>query len=1413
MTEIFYDGKRVAEYSDDPQLQPGGEYKQKPDSYWVGIAKKLFEEGDKINGIPQQSSTFRSTHFSEPNILAHVRFNERTDANGSKTLFIEEIQSDWHQKGRDRGYVLEVDPKTLPVKPDAAGRPGVWEVTMPGGEKVEYATRSPERAQELAATKLKSQGVPDAPFKKSWPELAMKRMIRWAAENGFDKVAWTTGTQQVARYPEALRQVVDDIKWGKEGYAQENYVQAEKAGSKVIRAKFNREGIVTHSTEGKAEGKHLSELFGKTMAQRMVDEPFGQIKGEDFTVGGEGMKGFYDKMLVDVGNKLGKRFGAKVGETTLKWDAPTMKQMERQPGVEKIKPDFGKVHSLEITPSMKSSVLREGQPLFQEDKPPSWEEQPNLFRPTPKLSEQQRAEMIRKATEEKGAPLTEAEQGNLFRKTPHLTEAEKKAALKSAIEAAKADRNKRASITFTKTAEGLKAAIKALNNPNVTSLPHEEFHLFLHDLYRTFEETGDLQTAKDIATTEKWVGVKKPGIENWTRANHEKFANGGLEWLRTSEAPNSSIARVFMALQKWLVEFYKTHVAELPELSAEMRAVFDRLVDVSPEKEFADALGMEPSPKTPVDQKLFKLVTDARKKTEEAVAETKGAAKTGIAGIIDGGKRLVSEMTHIKKFTAMRKSINKWSADVQISLHEIEAMENHMIRLVPNKLDREAISVYREAGGNQKLIWSWIDQMEKAKVPAKHIKPFEAATELQAPARKIAAALDRFYARKLEEGQKISLINEGKKNYATHIWESRGEKVAGLFGGGLKKRFAFAERSSYQNFFDGLMHGDTPKTMDAAELAGIYAGEFSKVKLTREFVKTGAQTPMADGRPMIAPQGRASTIIVGEEGSQARIELKPGQDTSDYRTFDHPAFRDWNVQAITTAGEPVTVRGNLSIHPEALRWVKAAVGKSKIREWYEKPDTAVMTIAKTAVKWVDIAQGVAKQSMFSLSGFHFTSIGLSGASMLINPFPTKFKLNPSDPLQRFLIERSLKVISSEREISKFSEGLSSGNVIHRIPGVGPLAKVITDHLFKVYIPTLKMKTALEMFRRNMKHYKKELDRGEVTVDDVGYLSARQANYSYGELNYADMGRDPTVQHFLRAAIVAPDYIEAKFGYMGQALRGGGREPLKALALVAAVQYVGLRILNKLMDDDYHWAEPFSLVVGNRKYNVRTDPFDIAQGFKDFNMFMAGRLSPILGEFSRWLVTKRDWRGQKVAFSEELLQLLHNAVPISLRNDQEVNAWEQFLNGMGAHVGRYSPNWQMKKRAISWMQANGHGINEATFPTSQYARLRGAIEDNDLDRVHREYIALVKKKGLKVDDNFKAHLFHPFTNSKDMDDKFYNSLDDSDKKLFNLAVRRRRETWKRLQTYINSMDEKQKADRAAAVEEFKSLRKKQVAGTE
>jgi hypothetical protein len=214
------------------------------------------------------------------------------------------------------------------------------------------------RAAEAAEARFQNSPgpVPDAPFKKSWHELSMKRMIRWAAENGYDQIAWTTGDQQAKRY----NKLMDGIQWLK--YDPENG-----------RVTAFHNGAIREVKRG-VKPDNLPGIVGKDTAKRLLDAPKDEydthkIEGP-LTIGGEGMKGFYDKMLVDFLNKYAKKWGAQVGETEVK----TAHKVYTEEGARGKDPNGGivreKVHSLPITPAMKKSVLEEGQPIARTAPPP-----------------------------------------------------------------------------------------------------------------------------------------------------------------------------------------------------------------------------------------------------------------------------------------------------------------------------------------------------------------------------------------------------------------------------------------------------------------------------------------------------------------------------------------------------------------------------------------------------------------------------------------------------------------------------------------------------------------------------------------------------------------------------------------------------------------------------------------------------------------------------------------------------------------------------------------------------------------------------------------------------------------------------------------------------------------------------------
>jgi len=142
------------------------------------------------------------SHFGgEPDILASMRLKDRKGPNGEKLLHLEELQSDWHQKGRENGYKeSDNSAKIASINKQINDESKEFQdLTLQifhaktDAEKAPLLARQKEignNYQELKQTLDKEEskninGVPDAPFKKNWEEMALKRLIHHAAEKGY----------------------------------------------------------------------------------------------------------------------------------------------------------------------------------------------------------------------------------------------------------------------------------------------------------------------------------------------------------------------------------------------------------------------------------------------------------------------------------------------------------------------------------------------------------------------------------------------------------------------------------------------------------------------------------------------------------------------------------------------------------------------------------------------------------------------------------------------------------------------------------------------------------------------------------------------------------------------------------------------------------------------------------------------------------------------------------------------------------------------------------------------------------------------------------------------------------------------------------------------------------------------------
>jgi hypothetical protein len=222
---------------------------------------------------------FKSSHFDEPNILVHLRMNTRTDSEGNKVLFLEEVQSDWGQQGKREGFVeLGVKEKlneafdrrkyltellgkymdysnTSNIKPKKGQEKTVEAINID-------LQKSEEEIDRLSNLYKGGESIPSAPFvtdTNAWTKLGLKTALKEAVAQGADKLAWTTGEQQNDRYD--LSKSVKKIEWRRDG----------DAFTLNITGIDNNTGR-PESTQKAANAKELEDIVGKEIAQKIFDE-------------------------------------------------------------------------------------------------------------------------------------------------------------------------------------------------------------------------------------------------------------------------------------------------------------------------------------------------------------------------------------------------------------------------------------------------------------------------------------------------------------------------------------------------------------------------------------------------------------------------------------------------------------------------------------------------------------------------------------------------------------------------------------------------------------------------------------------------------------------------------------------------------------------------------------------------------------------------------------------------------------------------------------------------------------------------------------------------------------------------------------------------------------------------------------
>lgn len=287
------------------------------------------------------------------------RYGWRNEFSGKKgaekrILHVEELQSDWAQGGRDKGFYNQNKPYQI-FKTDT----GETVSEHPTYEEMWDAFRKipDEEARGLDYGHAgQNDAHPSAPYVKNtqhWTDLALKNVLHEAAAGGYDHVVFSPGQANADRY--GLEKQVSRLQLVR-------HPDSKTLGTLNAWDKSNRKSFSDQVTDE----KHLASIIGREAADKLLSAPkvdaaegFGftpgtyahTLEGEDMRVGGKGMKAYYDQIVPKSVMRLAQQHDPDIQPGTMEL-----------PGTEPGQTYQG--FSIPVTDKLRKGILESGQTMF-----------------------------------------------------------------------------------------------------------------------------------------------------------------------------------------------------------------------------------------------------------------------------------------------------------------------------------------------------------------------------------------------------------------------------------------------------------------------------------------------------------------------------------------------------------------------------------------------------------------------------------------------------------------------------------------------------------------------------------------------------------------------------------------------------------------------------------------------------------------------------------------------------------------------------------------------------------------------------------------------------------------------------------------------------------------------------------------
>lgn len=797
-------------------------------------------------------------------------------------------------------------------------------------------------------------------------------------------------------------------------------------------------------------------------------------------------------------------------------------------------------------------------------------------------------------------------------------------------------------------------------------------------------------------------------------------------------------------------------------------------------EQLTDVIKGMPDSEIPMKERFKASVETAMAGAKTAAEAATGAAKGAYAW-------MRTKLTDYPRFTKWKEGLLKWDAEDQLASKATYEFGKENERAIPEPERQAAIGAWIDSGGDVEIL-----KHAESVVPDEFKGAYRDAQNLTPEELNLAKNAQNYFDSVLQDLIDNGMLEHGVENYIHRIFKKdspqKASALADVNAGTLPTNPSLIRKRIFKYDYEAIQAGENV-VQNFADRLMAYDQAFKRALSARTFVKwMQEKTDLeADERPMVDVRGgsifdeQGKRVAMNRPGARVKPRQVAGGESvpvnyrGDYISYDHPAFRNLEWEAFDKDGNPILKedgtpeirRGDLVVHPEALKKIEALLDKS----WWQKNKGA-----KAVLK----VSSAVKSTKLDLSLFHPVQL----AAHAVEHGVTKLvKLDVHDPAQRSLIEHGLTVFDHHQQ-QLFSEGLGKNpSLLRYVPYLGKYLGDLHDVTFKEMIPRMKMSMALDALERNRKRFP------NVSEDDLQYLTGQQANAAFGGQNLRDLGMHPSTVDALRALLLAPDFLISRGRFVGQGLsaipallkgkKGFGFEQLKALALGAAGLWMISRLLNKTVSGEWRFDDPFEVVIKGRKFGIRTVQEDLWRAVTDPRSFWMARVNPTTVRTGVEALTGRDWRGVQRNALEQGKDFLEQPIPMALVTKDDRKLWETALSAMGLTVKRESAIRDVVKMAADWRKKNNIRQEPGDFQydpeRDPYRRLKIALAIDDEAAARKAWQELRADPALKnkASSHMNNYLSRSFSGSQADEGKFKNSLSGGDLERYNDAVKEKR----------------------------------------